>query len=78
MSLAHSGIQIVCDRCGRRRFHSTAHTGHGARGEAERHGWLVSYLAGGQHPTKRSNDPRARDMCPDCRPQPPTPDGALI
>lgn len=78
MSLNRLGVEVLCDGCKSRRFATWKATGNGARGEAERHGWLVAYLAGGQHPTKRSNDPRARDLCPDCRPQPPTPDGALI
>lgn len=78
MSLAHRGVEVVCDGCTRRRFHSQHHTGHGARGEAERHGWLVAYLAGGEHPTKRSNETWTRDLCPECRPAPPKPPDALI
>lgn len=77
MSLKPTGVVVVCDGCGRE-LPTGSHTGSGARGDAEREGWLVAYLAGGLHPTKRSNDPKLRDRCPRCRPKPPTPDGALI
>ena len=40
MSLYHRGVEVVCDGCGRRRFHSQHHTGHGARGEARERRWL--------------------------------------
>lgn len=65
MSLYESGITIVCDQC-HGSMTTSRTTGRGARGDAERQGWTVAYLAGGMHPTKRSNDPQARDLCPHC------------
>lgn len=77
MSLQQAAVVVVCDTCGRK-FPTPCTTGAGARRDAERHGWLVAYLAGGQHPTKRANDPKLRDRCPACLPTPPAPPGALI
>ena len=60
-------ITVVCNSCDAT-LPTERTTGHGARGDAERAGWRVAYLAGGMHPTKRSNAPEARDLCPNCRP----------
>lgn len=75
MSTTQSGVVVVCDDCGRR-LATACTTSPGARGDAERKGWRVSYLAGGAHPTKRSGTPTDRDQCPSCRPQP-QPEGLL-
>ena len=67
MSARREAVVIVCDDCGAS-FQSRSRTIVGARGDAERRGWRVSYLAGGRHPDKRSGDPRTPDRCPACRP----------
>lgn len=72
MSLAYEGITVICDGC-RKQMHTSRHTGHGARGDAERKGWRVAYLADGMHPTKRSNVNTERDLCGSCRPDKPKP-----
>lgn len=76
MSITHS-LTINCDGCGET-LTTRYRTGHGARGRAERAGWRVPYLAGGEHPTKRSNDVDAPDLCPACRPDKPRPDVGLF
>lgn len=63
---------VRCDKC-TAKLATTSTTGAGARGDAERAGWRVSYLAGGAHPTKRSSDPNKRDECPACRTDLPAP-----
>lgn len=74
MSIAYEGITVICDDC-RKQCRTSRHTGHGARGDAERKGWRVAYLAGGRHPTKRSNEHSAPDLCDECRPDKPKPAG---
>lgn len=77
MSAVVPTVTIQCDWCFVKL--PTRHTTtQGARGHAERAGWLVAYLAGGAHPAKRSGDKDARDLCPVCRPDRPKADVGLF
>ena len=77
MSVVLKPITLVCDTLTCNHIIVTrSYTVAGARGDAERKGWSVAYLAGGAHPTKRSGTPTDRDQCPSCRPQP-QPEGLL-
>ena len=70
-------ITLVCDAC-KRTLTTSRRTVTGARGDAERKGWRVQYLAGGRHPTKVSANPKERDECPACRPDKPKADDGLF
>lgn len=76
MSAVLKPITLACDTLTCHHIIVTrSHTVAGARGDAERKGWSVAYLAGGMHPTKRSGDPKERDLCPVCRPRPKVSEG---
>lgn len=70
-------ITLECNNC-HTQHTSSRTTVRGARGDADRKGWHVQYLAGGRHPTKISDNPKAPDLCPTCNPnKPPTNVGLL-
>lgn len=71
---AHVEITIICSAC----FVSlptVRTTVRGARGDAERRGWRVSYQA--DRRAGASNDPNRPDLCPRCRPDKPKADDLL-
>lgn len=65
-------VTIICDKCGAE-MATDRTTSMGARGDAKRKGWRISYQ-GDYHQVKASNDPGRRDECAACQPPkaPPT------
>ena len=61
-------VTMCCDAC-YTTMPTKRTTSRGARGDAERAGWKVSYQA--DHRAGASNAPERRDECPRCRPDKP-------
>jgi hypothetical protein len=70
-------VTVICDKC-HAELATSRNTSTGARGDAKRKGWRISYQGDGYRQDKASNNPTRRDECLACQPPKAAPTDGLF